>query len=109
MNIYQLTVNPKTGGLEAGGCALFPQDLVWVMIPDEARIARSYQDRCDELSRRCSFDYKRLSLYDLDRLFDDIWRDLWTCSQILYDPAEKRWYLEDFPHLQVSGLFIQRR
>ncbi len=96
MRIYQLRINPDTGRPETEQFALHSQDAVCVLIPDEQNVSSFWDNPC--MRYDCIHDRWNSK---------DSWNWFWRYTRILYDHSQDRWYLEHFPSLQVSGLFIR--
>lgn len=111
MKIYQMLYNPTSDRLEAGNHTLHAQDEILVMIPDVKAQYRfltiSEKLVVDELCNRGSRPFRRVNLLDSTEYIERTWNSLWTSTRIQYDHSKKCWYLEGFPSVEPSGLFIQ--
>ena len=109
--ICQMIYNPESGRLEAGGCVLHAQDEIIVLIPDTKAQYRfvtiSEKLVVNELSNQGWRLFPRLNLLDSTEYINRTWNSLWTSTRVQYDHGKKCWYLQGFPDVDPSGLFIR--
>ena len=111
MKIYQMIYNPSSDRLEAGEYSLHAQDEILVMIPDMNAqyrfITISEESIINEFYKQRHRPFRGMNLLDSTKHIENTWNSLWSNTRIQYDHIKKRWYLEDFPSVEPSGLFIQ--
>ena len=96
MSISQLSI---TGRLVAAEYALHCQDAICVLLPDEIISNRFGENALMDYDQICN---RSLNPFEYSR------HGRWIDTRILYDHSQSRWYLENFPFLQVIGLFVRR-
>lgn len=111
MKIYQMNYNPESGRLEAGDYTFHTQDEILVLIPDVKAQYRfvtiSEELVADLLYQKRYRPFGKINLMDSTEYVNKSWNSMWTSTRIQYNHSEKSWYLEGFPDINPSGLFIR--